>query len=73
MMPPPEGGPMPLQPETVVGPQGNPVLPPAMMGQITPEMLGMGARENPLLFQSMMGNPPTPGELQEQLMPPQGM
>jgi hypothetical protein len=71
--PPPEGGPMPLQPEAITGPQGNPILPPGMQGQLTPEMLGMGARENPQLFQSMMGNPPTPGELQDQLMPPEGM
>lgn len=73
--PPPSGpppGPVPLQPPAVTGPAGNPVLPPAMQGQVTPEMLGLGARENPMLFQQMMGNPMTPAEEREMMAPPQG-
>lgn len=64
---------MPLQPTPIVGPDGNPIIPQQMQGGMEPEMLGLPPGGDPMLFQQLMGNPPTPGELRDQLMPPEGM
>jgi hypothetical protein len=56
------GPPPPNQPGVPTGPDGAPVLPPVMAGQMTPQMLGMGQQEDPHLFQQMMGNPMGPQE-----------
>lgn len=67
---PPQGPGMPpgaQPPAALIGPQGG-GIPPQTNGQMTPEMLGMGRTENPLLFQQLMqgGNIP-PAELNQLL------
>lgn len=61
-MPPgmPPGG-MPVQAPGMGTPMGG-GIPPQMAGQMTPDMMGMDLRENPLLFQQLMGNQPPPEE-----------
>ena len=69
MMPPgpPPGPPQPgMQMDPLLaGPQGGGV-PPQLAGQITPEMLGMMAEQDPMLFQQLMQGPENipPAELQ---------
>lgn len=56
-----QGGP-PVQPAGLAGPG----VPPQMQGQLTPEMLGMGAGQNPEavpgMYQQMIGQPMGPNE-----------
>lgn len=56
-----QGGP-PVQPAGLAGPG----VPPQMQGQLTPELLGMGAGQNPEavpgMYQQMIGQPMNPNE-----------
>lgn len=56
------GGPPPIQPPGIQGPMGGNMLPPAMMGQLEPEMLGLPPQGAPLPFAEMTGQPLPPGE-----------
>lgn len=61
-MPPPTGAPSPMGPPPLpsdmsMQPQGLPGTPPAMSGQMTPDMLGLGPDAGAGQFQQMMGQP----------------
>lgn len=55
--PPPPPGPPGMQMDPLMaGPQGGGV-PPQLAGQLTPQMMGMDGRQDPLLFQQLMQGP----------------
>lgn len=59
----PPGGPgAPIQPPGIQGPTGGNLQAPAMMGQITPDMLNMPMQGDPAMFQEAVGNPLPPNE-----------
>jgi hypothetical protein len=55
MMPPGQAG------AALVGPDGG-GIPPELQGQMTPELMGMPANMDPIMFAQMMGQPMPPGE-----------
>ncbi len=67
--PSPPPGPQGMQMDPLMtGPQGG-GIPPQLAGQITPQMMGMDGRQDPLLFQQMMQGPDNipPAELMQLL------
>jgi hypothetical protein len=73
---PPQGppGPQVNQPPSQFADQmtGQPIVPPEMAGQLTPNNMGVPGMD-PMTFQAMMGRPMTPQEEMEYLSSQQGM
>jgi hypothetical protein len=59
--PPPPGMPPGQAGAALTGPMGG-GIPPEMQGQMTPELMGMPANMDPIMFAQMMGQPMPPGE-----------
>lgn len=58
----PPPGPPPIQPPGMAGPMGAGPLPPELQGQLTPEVLEMMRRQDPIAFAQMTGQPLPPDE-----------